>query len=483
MKKSIKINAIANILKTIFSIIFPLITFPYVSRILGVDNYGVYQFSNSVITYFLYIASLGISTYAIRTGSGIKNNRDEFEKFINEIFSINIISMIISYLLLLICLIFIKKLEMYRLVIFIMSFSIVFSTYGVDWIFSIYEDYVYTCFRTICIQIFAIILMFIFVKSQSDLIQYAIISTIASSGYNLVNIFYSRRYCKLKFTFRLNLKKHFFPIFVLFANNISIIIYVNSDITLLGLIIGNTAVGLYGLATKVYSLVKQVLNSITIVIVPRLSMQYNQNKLNEMRELLNKSFSIIFSLLLPCCLGLFSLSKEIVILLSGDSYILSVPALKILSVSLFFSGIASFYSSAILIPTRKETFVLKSTIIGALFNILGNIILLPLLGISGAALTTLFSEILVLLMFIYYSREISFSIEKNIIIITILESICILIISSLLKLLYSGIILIILTVILSFVIYIFLNFIFNTIIFSEIKKIFNKFENERIINK
>ena len=96
MKKSLKINAVANLISTIISIIFPLVTFPYIAKVLGVEKYGIYQFSNSIVSYFSYLAILGIPTYAIRTGSGLKNNNEKFNKFVNEIFSINIISTILK---------------------------------------------------------------------------------------------------------------------------------------------------------------------------------------------------------------------------------------------------------------------------------------------------------------------------------------------------------------------------------------------------
>ena len=151
--KSLKFNAILNVIKQLCSVIFPLITIPYVSRILQSENYGKYNFGNSIISYFSLIAALGVSTYAVREGAKYRDDLKKITKFSREIFTINIISMIISYLLLFILLAVPSPLTSYRKLILIQSIVIFLTTIGADWINTIYEDFAYITLRYIFMQI------------------------------------------------------------------------------------------------------------------------------------------------------------------------------------------------------------------------------------------------------------------------------------------------------------------------------------------
>lgn len=141
--KSIKVNAILNVTKQLCKVVFPLITMPYVTRVLQASGYGKYNFSSSIVSYFILLAGLGISDYAIREGARIRDNKKKFQIFSEEVFTINILSTIASYMILFVFLLFSKKLLDYRLLIIVQSMSIILNTIGCDWINSVYEDYFY----------------------------------------------------------------------------------------------------------------------------------------------------------------------------------------------------------------------------------------------------------------------------------------------------------------------------------------------------
>ena len=169
MTKKMGVNAALNLFKTALSIIFPLITYPYISRILGVENLGKINYTASIVGYFSLVAALGISTYAIREGGRIRSDSKNLSHLGNQIFTINILSTIVSYLLLvLVVCLFIPNRE-YQILIFIQSLTIVFTTLGVDWINVLFEDFLYITIRSIIIQILSLILMFVLVKTASDL--------------------------------------------------------------------------------------------------------------------------------------------------------------------------------------------------------------------------------------------------------------------------------------------------------------------------
>lgn len=160
------LNAFLNGLRSVLNLIFPLITFPYISRVLSVNGIGIYNFSNTYIGYFILIAGLGIATYAVREGAKYRDNKEQIEEFSSEVFSINILATVIAYILLLLSLVIFKNLNNYVACILIFSIQILFTTLGTEWIYTIYEDYTYITIRSIIFKILSIILLFIFVKDR-----------------------------------------------------------------------------------------------------------------------------------------------------------------------------------------------------------------------------------------------------------------------------------------------------------------------------
>mgnify|MGYP000106819924 CR=1 FL=1 len=190
--KSLKINTILNMIKTCSNIIFPLITFPYISRVLMTENVGKVNFGDSYVSYFSLIASLGITTYAIRECAKVRDNREKLEETASQIFSINLCTTGLAYVLLFLSLIIFRRLDVYRNLIMIQSVVIIFTTLGADWLNSAMEDFKYITIRSIIFQIISMILMFTFVKSTSDYMKYAAISVLSTSGYNILNIVYRK---------------------------------------------------------------------------------------------------------------------------------------------------------------------------------------------------------------------------------------------------------------------------------------------------
>lgn len=392
--RSIKVNAALNTVKQCCQVLFPVITIPYVTRVLGVDNYGKINFSNSIVSYFLLLASLGINSYAIREGALVRNNKKIFEKFSDEVFTINVISTIISYfvLFMVIC---IPQVGKYKSLILIQSLVIILTTIGADWVNSIYEDYLYISFRYILFQLIAVILLFIFVKTSSDYLKYALILVIGTAGGNVLNIFYIRRYVHLELVFHFNWARHLIPILVLFGNQVAITLYVNSDVTMLGLLSSERMVGLYSLSSKIYTVVQQVLNALLIVTIPRLSFYIGERRNEDFQKLADRVFRTLLTLMAPLVTGLFSFSKEIMELAGGEQYTIGSSSLKILSITLLFSLIAGYFTNCILLPKKLEKRILLITSTAAIINVFFNLIFIPTYGANGASITTLLSELVV----------------------------------------------------------------------------------------
>lgn len=412
MPASVKKNTFYNIIKTLSTIVFPLITFPYVSRVLGVDNLGKINFSASIISYISLIASLGVSTYAIRECSRVKDDKEQLSRTASEIFSINIFSTLAAFAVLAAILLFWKKIHSYELLILLYSVNVLMTTLGADWINSAMEDFRYITLRTFGFQLLSLLLLFLFVRRPEHYVFYVGISVISASGANLLNVFYRRKYCTIRFipagrTDRgIRWKYHMPHIMLLFAMILAQTIFVNVDTTMLGIMRNDREVGLYSASTKIYTMVNQVVASIAWVVMPQLSYWFRKelddrsagkdtnDDYIEINKLLRYSLNFIVVVGLPCVVGLFTLAPEIIELVGGNAYMDAVPSLRILCVALLFSLLGGFYGNIILLPSGREKICLFICIAAAVVNFILNLIMIPRWGLNAAAFTTALSQFL-----------------------------------------------------------------------------------------
>lgn len=412
-RKSLGKNALLNGLRSVLNIIFPIITFPYVSRVLNVGELGKYNWSNSFVSYFLLIAGLGISTYAVREGAKFRNDRGKISDFASQVFSINIFSTIISYILLFLCVLIFPKVKSYVACISIFSIQIVFTTLGTEWIYSIFEEYTYITIRSIAFKILSIIMLFIFVRKPGDYLNYAGITVFSAVGSNLLNYLHAKRFCTVRLTFKIDWEEHLKPILIIFASSVATTIYLSLDTTLLGLINNNYVVGIYSVSTKMYNIVKQLIAAILTVTIPRFALLWGRHRYREYRKLLLQISDALALISIPAAVGVYMLAPQIVILLSSAKYIRAVSSLRLLCPALIFSIFSWIFTSCVLIPAKRENKVLIITILSAVVNLILNLLLMPSLKENAAAITTSLSEAISMFLGMYYSRDIIKGLYKS----------------------------------------------------------------------
>jgi len=406
LKKNLKVNTILNMIKTGSNIIFPLITIPYVLRILSADNVGKVDFGNSFVSYFSLIASLGISTYAIRECAKVRDDRKKLDRLASQIFSINICTTIIAYVLMAISLVVFRKLDSYRSLIIIQSTVILFTTVGADWINTAMEDFVYITLRSVLFQILSLGLMFLFVKTPDDYMKYALITVLSSSGSSISNIIYRKKYCKMRFTWDIPWKTHMVPILFLFVMSLSQTVFNSADITMLGLIKGNYAVGIYSTAAKIEKILNQLIASIVYVLMPRLSYMFDIEDYDNINILLRKVLAVFVTIGFPCCAGATVMAKEIVLIVGGENYVGATLVLQILLLSTFFSLVGgSFLGNIVLLPSGNEKKFMIICCISTVINVIANAILIPVFGVYAAAATTAFSSLIILILLLFSIDE------------------------------------------------------------------------------
>ena len=405
-KKSLGVNAFLNGLRSVLNLFFPLITFPYVSRVLSVPGIGIYNFSNTYISYFILIAGLGIATYAVREGAKYRENKDKINDFVSQIFSLNMIATVIAYLLLFASLIIFKNLRNYISCILIFSLQILFTTLGTEWIYTIYEDYTYITIRSIVFKMISIVLLFLLVRRPEDYLIYAAITVFSAVGSNLLNFIHARNFVHIKLTTKTNWKYHLKPILIIFASAMAVTIYVSSDTTILGLLKNDYAVGIYSTSVKIYQIAQGLLSALLTVTIPRLAFLWGRRRISEYNQVLSKVIDSLGILVLPAAVGLIMLSREVILIIASEKYLPSVNSLRIISWAIIFSIFSWIFSDCVLIPAKRENFVLRNTVITAIENIILNFILIPFLSYDGTSLSTVIAEFTVMIMNGYSCRDI-----------------------------------------------------------------------------
>ena len=485
VKKSVTRNAVLNVIKTVMSLAFPLITFPYSTRVLGLTAVGKYSFASAVVSYFSMVAALGITMYAVREGSKYRDDPEKTEQFCCEVFSINIYSMLITLILLYISIFTVQKFHSYAILLMIFSVRIVLNTINVNWIYSIFEDFTFPTVSAAVMEVLSIAVMLLFVHSPDDLYIYAVSSVIAYNGYAVLTFLYARRYVRLHFIPKPSLI-HLKPIMIIFFLELGMSVYVDSDIILVGWIDGDDATGLYNTASTIYKILKQVLNALNIVVLPRIAYHVGKEAIakensdeqgyienHEAAETLaSQLVNTTITLALPMMVGIYILAEPIVILFAGEAFRAAYQPLQLLSIALLFAVLATFNGQSILTAYKKETTFMYATIVSAVVNIVLNLILIPKYHVNAAAFTTIVAEcIMFVITFIAARKCLKIKVSLNVILSSVLGSAAIVPISILMKNMFpSSIVYLFMTIIVSVIVYGLLMIVLKNDIMRELLK-------------
>lgn len=396
-KKSLKVNFIMNVILTMSSFIFPLITFPYVSRVLAPAGIGKVSFATSVISYFSIFSQLGIPTYGIRACAKVREDRGELTRISQELLFINLIMSIISYIALFIALVFVPKLRTDRLLFIVLSFTIILTAIGMEWLYKALEQYTYITIRSIIFKFIALIAMLLLIHRQTDYVIYGGITIFAASASNIFNFINVHKHIDLKPVGKLNLRRHLKPIAVFFAMSCATTIYVNLDSVMLGFMTTDVDVGYYNAAIKIKSILVSIVTSLGTVLLPRVSFYVENGMMDEFKRITEKALSFVFLLAAPLMVYFVFFAKEGIYFLSGEAYNGSIMPMQLIMPTLLFIGITNILGIQILVPIGKENIVLYSEIVGAVVDVVINAILIPKYASIGAAIGTLVAELAVLI--------------------------------------------------------------------------------------
>ncbi len=404
-QKSIKLNFIMNSILTMSNFIFPLITFPYVSRILLPVGTGKVSFATSLISYFSMFAQLGIPTYGVRACAKVRDDREALTRTAHELLFINLIMSAISYIALAIALITVPRLREDRILYIIVSMTILLTSIGMEWLYKALEEYTYITVRSVIFKLIALIAMFLLIHQESDYVIYGGISIFAASASNILNFINAHRYIDMKPVGHYNLRQHLKPIMVFFGMSVATTIYTHMDTVMLGFMTTDEDVGYYNAATRIKSILVSIVTSLGTVLLPRASYYVEHEFMDDFRRITHKALDFVFLLATPLMLYFMLYATQGIYFLSGDAYTGSIVPMQIIMPTLLFIGLTNILGIQILVPMGKEMMVLYSEIAGAVVNIIINVTLIPRMASSGAAIGTVAAEFTVLVVQFWALRK------------------------------------------------------------------------------
>ncbi|MCD8322111.1 MAG: flippase [Oscillospiraceae bacterium] len=412
-QKSLKLNFVMNAILTMSSFIFPLITFPYVSRILLPTGTGKVSFATSLISYFSMFAQLGIPTYGVRACAKVRDDREKLTRTAQELLIINLVMDVVSYVALAIALVCVPRLREDRALYVVVSFTIILTSIGMEWLYKALEQYTYITIRSIIFKFIALVAMFLLIHQQEDYVIYGAISIFAASASNIFNFINAHKYIDMKPVGNYDFKRHFKPVAVFFAMSCATTIYTHLDTVMLGFMTSDEDVGYYNAAVKIKSVLVSVVTSLGTVLLPRSSYYVESGQIDEFKRITRKALNFVFLVATPLMLYFILYAKQGIYFLSGSAYAGSIVPMQIIMPTLLFIGLTNILGIQMLVPLGRERVVLYSEIAGAVVDLVLNALLIPRFASSGAAIGTLAAEFVVLVVqFVALRKDVTSAFRK-----------------------------------------------------------------------
>lgn len=401
---SVKKNVVFNLVKNISSLVFPLLTFSYAARVLNPEVMGKVTYARTLANYFIVIAMLGVNLYGVREVAKVRNVKAELTKTVQEICSINIVMMMVMLSLYLLLTFSIGAFSDRRNILLVFAVLLFIKPIGMDWLFGGLEEYTYIAKRTVFVQVLSLIIMILVVKTPEDAIFYAMILVVSESGANIFNLFRSRKFLEHKKAPKLEIRKHIKPMLFFFGTVISSQIYSDIDSLMLGTFVGDRVVGLYSAATKLCGAIFNVLVSVCVVVYARVT-YYRSFDEKKSLELTEKTFNYLMIFAIPVTVGLELLSKETILLFCGKEYLAAAVTSQIIVPQILIYAIIAFLEYLVLNPLGKEKLVFIATCVGAVCNVIGNMVLIPQFEERGAAIATVATKFIMLILCLVVTRK------------------------------------------------------------------------------
>lgn len=381
--------------------IFPLITFPYISRVLGADILGQYEFAIRIVGYFLLFASMGIATVGTREIAKCGDDRKKRSEVFSSILTLNLITTGIILLLYIFSIFFFSYFNRVKELLLIGILQIIFTPFLIEWLYNGVEDFPYITKRSLIVRVIYVISLFIFVRHRSDVAIYFTLTVLSMVLNALFNWGYKKKYVIISLH-GLNIKRYLKPYFTFGLYSLLTSMYISFNVVYLGIVSTNAEVGYYSAATKLFSVILAFFTAFSSVMMPRMSNMLSHNDSEHVSRLIYQSFELLFPVSFTLILLGELFAPEIISILSGNKYEGAIIPMQIILPLILVIGMKQILIVQILTPLRKDKAVLINSAIGSVVGITLNFLLVPHLNSIGSALVWELSEISVLLSALYF---------------------------------------------------------------------------------
>lgn len=401
---SVKKNILWNMLLTMSGYIFPLLTFPYVTRVLGAGNLGIVDYALGIVDYAVLFSTLGMAMVGIRYISQCGNDQERRNEVFSSLVTLHLLLSLVALAGYLCCVCFIPSLAEHRELYYAGAAKILFNVMLVEWLFQGMQDFRYVTLRTMAIRFLYVIGVFVFVRSHDDYAAYFYV-TIAQVVVNaLVNWRYARRY--VRFCLRLSGMREFvFPIFSMGVNMILLSFYTTFNVIYLGSACGSEAVGYYTTATKLYGIFISIISAYNGVFIPHLNDLYARGELQQFRETVTKSIHLVSLAALPIITIGTCLAPQIIRLVAGEGFERSVFPFQIVLVQVLLVGIAQILENQVLLAFKKFREILICTAATTALAALIIIFFVPTHAEAAAAWAVALPHVFELALLFYFARK------------------------------------------------------------------------------
>lgn len=407
MSKSIKANAVFKTFMSIVNIVFPLLTAPYVARVLSMDGYTEYNKAASMITWFSPFAVFGVYTYGMRTISQIKNDKDAVSKLFSQLFSFSVFTSVLVSVLYFVLIFSLPSFQNYRRMYSVFAVQLLFICFATDWANEAFESYGFILVKTFFCRLLYVIAVFFFVRKAGDVLVYVGLSSLSLMLNNALTFAYAKS--KIKFS-RFSLKEEIAlarPLFVVFLLVNSSMLYTIFDRFVLAWFGDKLLLTYYNVSQTIILAVVNVTSSVLLVSIPRLSYLWANDKKDEYYSLLNKSSDVFMALHTPCCIGLACISSEVIFYYSGMKYIAASLPFLLFSLRYYISAFDMILAKQVLLATGNEKVLAKIYYIGGIYNVIAKtvLVLVGKLTPELCIMTTAIADLIVIAMEIACIRK------------------------------------------------------------------------------
>lgn len=399
---SLKANFGYNFIYNILNIIVPLITAPYISRVLGADNIGVYSFTSSILSTVLMIGALGSATYGQKEMATVQKDPQARTQVFWEIFVIRATTTAVAIL----CFVPMALVSEQLLIYLLQVPYLVAAIFDISWFFQGIEQFKYITLRNSLVKIVSVIFTFLFVKDQNDLPIYLLILGISQLGGNLSMWPYLKGNIK-KGQYRITrIKKHLSGMLVYFIPSIAYQIYAVLDKAMLGMIANAyDENGYYEQAYRIINMVITVITAYTVVMRSRMSLLFAEKQTEEIKQKMTKSSEVIAFLVFPMSFGLAAVAAGMVPWFFGDGYDKVTTLLYVFSPIFIFMGYSHLIGTHLLTPSGRQVKSNIAQIVAAASNVILNAILIPMFYSVGAAIASVIAEIVIVILYFWFVRH------------------------------------------------------------------------------